>query len=128
MKRSRTVTLREPLTVGGKEMTEVVVTASTVGDEEDAMQMAVDMKRGSNPVTVELCLLSRVTRLPYDDARRDNSPASGVITPFKNLLHIRQQNYKNRRAGISPPSLLVVYSTTLPHSAWTLSSRFRLIS
>lgn len=72
MKRSRTVTLREPLTVGGKEMTEVVVNASTVGDEEDAMQMAVDMKRGSNPVTVELCLISRVTRLPYDILRGMN--------------------------------------------------------
>ena len=72
MKRSRTVTLREPLTVGGKEMTEVIVNASTVGDEEDAMQMAVDMKRGSNPVTVELCLLSRVTRLPYDILRGMN--------------------------------------------------------
>lgn len=72
MKRNRTVTLREPLTVGGKEMTEVVVNASTVGDEEDAMQMAVDMKRGSNPVTVELCLISRVTRLPYDILRGMN--------------------------------------------------------
>ena len=43
--------------------------ASTVGDEEDAMQLAVNMKRSTNPVTVEVSLLSIVTRLPYDAIR-----------------------------------------------------------
>lgn len=38
----------------------------------------------------------------YDDARRDNSPASGEITPPKTLLHICQQNYKMKGEGISP--------------------------
>ncbi|MDE6735577.1 MAG: phage tail assembly protein, partial [Desulfovibrio sp.] len=42
---------------------------STVGDEEDAMQQAVQLKRGKNPVTVEVCLFSKVTRLPYDAIR-----------------------------------------------------------
>ena len=37
-----------------------------------------------------------------DDARRDNSPASGEITPPKTLLHICQQNYKMKGEGISP--------------------------
>lgn len=36
------------------------------------------------------------------DARRDNSPASGEITPPKTLLHICQQNYKMKGEGISP--------------------------
>ena len=69
MKRSKSVVLNEPLNVGGKTIAEVVVRASTVGDEEDAMQLAVDMKRGTNPVTVEVSLLSIVTRLPYDAIR-----------------------------------------------------------
>lgn len=69
MSRTRTVALSEPIEVGGKALAEVVVRRSTVGDEEDAMQQAVQLKRGQNPVTVEMCLLSRVTRLPYDAIR-----------------------------------------------------------
>ncbi|WP_288230892.1 phage tail assembly protein [uncultured Desulfovibrio sp.] len=69
MARTRTVALSEPIEVGGKALAEVVVRRSTVGDEEDAMQQAVQLKRGQNPVTVEMCLLSRVTRLPYDAIR-----------------------------------------------------------
>lgn len=40
------------------------------------------------------------------DARRDNSPVSGVITLSKSLLHIRQQNYKMKGGGIFPPPCL----------------------
>lgn len=94
MKRNKTVTLREPLTVGGKEMTEVVVNAGTVGDEEDAMQMAVDMKRGGNPVTVELCLISRVTRLPYDILRGMNGA---------DYMALREALNEINGAGQTPP-------------------------
>lgn len=69
---SRTVRLRTPVQAGGKDITEVVVRASTVGDEEDAMQQAVNLQRGSNPVTVEICLLAKVSRLPYDALREMN--------------------------------------------------------
>lgn len=69
MAETRTVKLREPIQVGGKEVTEVTLRRSTVGDEEDAMQQAVQLKRGKNPVTVEMCLFARVTRLPYDAIR-----------------------------------------------------------
>lgn len=66
---TRTVKLLEPIQVGGKEITEVTLRRATVGDEEDAMQQAVQLKRGKNPVTVEMCLFSKVTRLPYDAIR-----------------------------------------------------------
>ena len=72
--RMQTVKLSAPLQVGGKDITEVVVRASTVGDEEDAMQQAVSMQRGSNPVTVEICLIAKVTRLPYDALREMSGP------------------------------------------------------
>lgn len=67
--KTKLVRLNEPLNIGGKEITEVVVRRSTVGDEEDAMQQAISLKRGHNNVTVELCLMSKLTRLPYDAIR-----------------------------------------------------------
>lgn len=67
--KTKHVNLAEPLNIGGKEITEVVVRRSTVGDEEDAMQQAISLKRGNNNVTVELCLMAKLTRLPYDAIR-----------------------------------------------------------
>lgn len=87
MKRSKVVTLQENLSVGGKPLAEVVVRASTVGDEEDAMQLAVNMKRGTNPVTVEVCLLSIVTRLPYDAIRGMNGADYGKLRDALNDLN-----------------------------------------
>ena len=87
MKRSKTVVLNEPLNVGGKTIAEVVVRASTVGDEEDAMQLAVDMKRGTNPVTVEVSLLSIVTRLPYDAIRGMRGADYGKLRDALNALN-----------------------------------------
>ncbi|MDE6734943.1 MAG: phage tail assembly protein, partial [Desulfovibrio sp.] len=49
MAQTKTVKLAEPIMVGGKEVTEVTLRRSTVGDEEDAMQQAVQLKRGKNP-------------------------------------------------------------------------------
>lgn len=72
--KTKTVTLSEPVKVADKEITEVVVRRSTVGDEEDAMQQAVRLKHADNPVTVEVCLMSRVTRLPYDAIRSLHGP------------------------------------------------------
>ena len=69
MAQTKTIKLAEPIMMGGKEITEVTLRRSTVGDEEDAMQQAVQLKRGKNPVTVEMCLFARVTRLPYDAIR-----------------------------------------------------------
>ena len=42
------------------------------------------------------------------DARRDNSPPGGVITPSKSLLHSCQQNYKNEGRGNFPPPCFYV--------------------
>lgn len=69
MAETKTVKLAEPIQMGAKEITEVTLRRSTVGDEEDAMQQAVQLKRGKNPVTVEMFLFAKVTRLTYDAIR-----------------------------------------------------------
>ena len=47
-------------------------------------------------------------KLVDGDARRDNSPPGGVITPSKSLLHSCQQNYKNEGRGNFPPPCFYV--------------------
>lgn len=110
MKRSKTVVLNEPLNVGGKTIAEVVVRASTVGDEEDAMQLAVDMKRGTNPVTVEVSLLSIVTRLPYDAIRGMRGADYGKLRDALNALNgtgnggSENPTHPETEAGMSQPA------------------------
>lgn len=65
----KTVTLSAPIQVGGKDVLELTVRPSTIGDEEDAMQDAVGMHRGNNPLTAEMTLLARIVRVPYDALR-----------------------------------------------------------
>lgn len=67
--RMQTVKLSAPLQVGGKEVWELTVRPSTIGDEEDAMQDAVGMGKATNPLTTEMTLLARIARVPYDALR-----------------------------------------------------------
>lgn len=99
---SRTVRLRTPVQVGGKDLAEVVVRASTVGDEEDAMQQAVTMQRGSNPVTVEICLLSKVTRLPYDALRGMSGPDYAALREALSAVNGRDSADGTEPAGENP--------------------------
>lgn len=67
--RMQTVKLSVPLQVGGKDVWELTVRPSTIGDEEDAMQDAVGMGKATNPLTAEMALLARIVRVPYDALR-----------------------------------------------------------
>lgn len=67
--RMQTVKLSAPLQVGGKDVLVLTVRPCTIGDEEDAMQDAVGMHRGNNPLTAEMTLLARIVRVPYDALR-----------------------------------------------------------
>ena len=110
MKRSKTVVLNEPLNIGGKTIVEVVVRASTVGDEEDAMQLAVNMKRSTNPVTVEVSLLSIVTRLPYDAIRGMSGADDGKLRDALNARNgagdgsVENPTPPETEAGMSQPA------------------------
>lgn len=63
------ITLANPVTVNGSEIREITVRPTTVGNEEDAMQMAISMKRARNPLTVEMCLFAKATKIPFDALR-----------------------------------------------------------
>ena len=69
MKKVEQVTLNEPLTIGGKTYTTIDVRRPCVGDEEVAMEQAISMGRGENRVTLEMCLFSILTGIPYDQLR-----------------------------------------------------------
>lgn len=85
-KKTLTVTLSEPVEIGGQQMTEITVRPSNIGDEEDAMQQAVSLKRPKNPLTVEMCILSRVTRIPYDKLRKMNNRDYAALRSALNEL------------------------------------------
>ncbi len=85
--KEKTVILLEPVSVRGEKKKEIVVRASTVGDEEDAMQRAVQMNKARNPVTVELCLISRVSGIKYDDLRGMNGQDYATLRAALNELN-----------------------------------------
>lgn len=69
MEKTAQATLSAPITVQGKKTDILTLRRATLGDDEDAMDMAISFNRGNNPVTVELCTLSIVTGVPYDVLR-----------------------------------------------------------
>ncbi len=85
--REKTVTLLEPIEIGGNKLSQITVRSSVVGDEEDAMQDAVRMKRAKNPVTIELCLLARASRVPYDVLRSMNGQDYAALRGALNELN-----------------------------------------
>lgn len=87
MENNKIVILKEPLEVAGKILTEIEVRRSTIGDEEDAMQTAIQLKKGKNPLTVEMCLMARVTRLPYDKIRLMHGQDYAAIRAALNELN-----------------------------------------
>ena len=70
MKKVETVVLDEAVEVKGRgKVTDVEVRRPTVADEEDAMDMAIGMRKGDNRITLEVCTYSRVTGIKYEDLR-----------------------------------------------------------
>lgn len=69
MEKTAQATLSAPITVRGKQTESITLRRATLGDDEDAMEMAISFSRGTNPVTVELCTLSIVSGVPYDVLR-----------------------------------------------------------
>lgn len=90
MENKKIVQLKEPLEVAGKTLTEIEVRRSTIGDEEDAMQTAIQLKKGKNPMTVEMCIMARVTRLQYDKIRQMHAQDYAAIRAALNELNGRE--------------------------------------
>lgn len=73
----------------------------------DPAEVALRIRQ--TPIITEELIAQTRAELGLDhDARRDNSPPGGVITPSKSLLHICQQNYKNEGRGNFPPPCFYV--------------------
>lgn len=69
MAKTAQAVLGAPIVVRGKQTETITLRRATLGDDEDAMEMAISLNRGTNPVTVELCTLSIVSGVPYDVLR-----------------------------------------------------------
>ena len=87
MENKKTIQLKEPIEVGGQTLTEIEVRRSTIGDEEDAMQQAIQFKKAKNPLTVEMCLMARVAKLPYDKIRDMHGQDYAAIRAALNELN-----------------------------------------
>ncbi|MFQ9491198.1 MAG: hypothetical protein ACLR0N_09980 [Bilophila wadsworthia] len=77
MEKTAQATLSAPITVQGKKTDILTLRRATLGDDEDAMDMAISFNRGNNPVTVELCTLSIVTGFPTTCSGRSTRTTSG---------------------------------------------------
>lgn len=108
--RMQTVKLSAPLQVGGKDVWELTVRPTIIADEEDAMQDAVNLKRGTNPLTAEMTLLARIARVPYDALR---SLSSGDYLKLRaafnevnsvNAVDADQGNPTSEAAGTPSPA------------------------
>lgn len=84
MENRKVIILNEPLEVGGNLLNEIEMKRPTIGDEEDAMQIAIELKKGNNPLSVEMCLIGRLTKLPYDKIRMLHSKD---YAQFRAALH-----------------------------------------
>ena len=63
------VTLSKPIIVGKTTVEKVEIKPLTMGDNEDAMALAVQMGKADNQFTLALCLLAKATGLSYDKLR-----------------------------------------------------------
>ena len=97
MEKTAQATLSAPITVQGKKTDILTLRRATLGDDEDAMDMAISFNRGNNPVTVELCTLSIVTGVPYDVLRTLDEDDIGAIRAAHNSLRPTKPKKKGGR-------------------------------
>lgn len=86
MEKTAQATLSAPITVRGKKTDILTLRRATLGDDEDAMEQAIALGRGGNPITVELCTLSIVAGVPYDVLRTLDEDDIAAIRAAHNSL------------------------------------------
>lgn len=84
--KTKDITLAEEVVIAGKPTKTVTVRRATVGDEEDAMDMAIQFGRPSNRVTMEMCLLSLISGIPYPTLRGMDGEDYALIRDAHNDL------------------------------------------
>ena len=111
MAKTAQATLSAPIAVQGKQTETLTLRRATLGDDEDAMEMALALNRGTNPVTVELCTLSIVAGVPYDVLRTLDEDDIATLRAAHNSL--RPTNPKKvEAAGPAEATTLEPVSTT----------------
>ena len=96
------VTLSKPITVGKTTVEKVEIKPLTMGDNEDAMALAVQMGKADNQFTIALCLLSKATGIAYDklralpmaDGQRLINAMNTVATTDENPTEAKQAEIK----------------------------------
>lgn len=68
------IMLDEPIEICGQTVSEIEMRRPTIGDLEDAQQEAIRHKRVQNAITMEMCLITRVTKINYDKLRQMYQP------------------------------------------------------
>lgn len=63
------ITLNTPLVLGGKTLDSLTMREPTMAEEEDAMAQAVDLGRGTVPLTTEMCMYALLCNISYDAVR-----------------------------------------------------------
>lgn len=87
---TRIIKLAVPVEVAGETVAEVEIRRTTIGDEEDAMDQAIRMKKGKNNLTIEMCTFARMLRMPYDKIRQMNSKDySDIRRAWQELMGVR---------------------------------------
>lgn len=67
--KNATIPLDNPLTISGASITTLSMREPTMAEEEDAMSMAVDLGRGTVPLTTEMCMYALLCNISYDAVR-----------------------------------------------------------
>ena len=62
-------TLFKPMTVSGKQVSELSMREPNMGIEEDAAQDAIAIGRGNNPICGEMFTFARLCGVKYEDIR-----------------------------------------------------------
>ncbi|CAK7034640.1 MAG: hypothetical protein DELT_00510 [Desulfovibrio sp.] len=69
------------VTIGGKKYASINMKCPTIGDEEDAQDMAIALGKPFNPVTAEICTFAVLTGFGYDDIRTLPTWAYQLLRP-----------------------------------------------
>lgn len=103
MAKTAQAALSAPIVVRGKQTDTITLRRATLGDDEDAMEMAIAFNRGANPVTVELCTLSIVSGVPYDVLRTlDEDDIASLRAAHNTLRPTRRAREKKEEATDAP--------------------------
>ena len=99
--KTKELELLEPIIIQGQPTKKLTVRMPTVGDEEDSMEMAIMFGRASNTMTLEMCLFSKITGVPYDVLRTMDAHNYGLIRDAANSIVNESKNEISQKKEIN---------------------------